>query len=153
MCNLNFWMTLLLRNASTWQFTSFRVQNVLSFWSYSVNLRSFQISTRTSIFCWKMSKAHAVILHIHPTPPLPIPVCCSHVQLPVHRQVWAAAGHPGVPEGGSQLWVSIIAEVPFTVAAPCMKGRVTPACCWPSAARRRGSSVLGQLAAAVSLGL
>lgn len=78
-----------------------------------------------------------------PTPPLPIPVCCSHVQLPVHRQVWAAAGHPGVPEGGSQLWVSIIAEVPFTVAAPCVKGRVTPACCWPSAARRRGYQCWG----------
>lgn len=43
-------------------------------------------------------------------------VSYSHVQLPVHCQVWATACHPGVPESRSQLWVSIITEVLFTTA-------------------------------------
>lgn len=30
----------------------------------------------------------------------------SHVQLPLHSQVWVSFGHPGIPEGGQTCWVS-----------------------------------------------
>lgn len=40
----------------------------------------------TSMFCWKMSKAHALILHTHPTPPhprvlQPCPATCTSSSL------------------------------------------------------------------------
>ena len=34
--------------------------------------------------------------------------CYSHVQLPVHCEVWTSTGHPSFHEDRSQLWVSIL---------------------------------------------